>query len=117
MRLNKEILNLIKKSSTDPCVYYKGEGENLLLAAIYVDDILMAARNIKTKERFKKHLMKKFKVKDLGIAKYCLSIEIPQDRSRISLSQPGYIKDILARFGISDLNAVSTPIDPGANLR
>lgn len=82
----------------------------------YVDDILIVSNDQNKKNRVKSELTKLFKVKDLGTAKYCLGIEIRHDEEKVCLSQRGYIKEVLKRFGMSDCKPVDTPIALGIKL-
>jgi len=113
-RINEELLKFGAKF--DPCVYYTGAGKELTLIVVYVDDVLVMSRDKDRIEEVKQYLSKRFDVRDIGDAKYCLGLEIAQEEDSITLTQTGYIRDILARFGMSDCNAVSTPSNPGAKL-
>lgn len=53
-------------SSSDPCVYYKGQGEDIILIGTYVDDIVIVARDPKKIEELKHSLSAKFELKDSG---------------------------------------------------
>ena len=108
--------NLIQ-SACDPCVFYLGERENLVIVIIYVDDIIVAARkDCDTAGRLYAHLSEDFEVKDLGLAKYCLGIEFSQEEGKITMNQRGYIDDLLKRFGMVDSKPVATPMSQGTNL-
>jgi len=48
---------------------------------LYVDDMLIAARNKTHVQKFKVQLKKEFNMKDLGETKKILGIEITRDRS------------------------------------
>jgi hypothetical protein len=61
-------------------------------------------------------LMAKFKMKDLGVARQFLGLEISRDSDTISLGQEKYINDIIARFGMQDAFDVPTPLDPDVKL-
>lgn len=64
----------LEKSKTDPCIYYREAGDNRLIVAIYVDDLLILSN--KTGEERKDCLRRKFEMKDLGEAKQFLGIDI-----------------------------------------
>jgi len=81
-----------------------------------VDDILIASRHRDSIERIKGELANHFTIKDLGAAKYCLGIEVSRDREEIHLSQGGYIRDMLHKFGMNDCKPTRTPMDPGIKL-
>lgn len=56
-KLNQVLLGFgAKQSSADPCVYYRGRKENLLLIATYVDDILVASRDKRIIAKLKQYL-------------------------------------------------------------
>lgn len=83
---------------------------------VYVDDILTFYRNETDLNLFRKGLLQEFKVRDLGIARFCLGIEITRNKDRIIISQSGYIRELLSRFRMEDCNPVSTPVEPGMKL-
>lgn len=103
-------------TKSDPCVYQHGNGQSVTFMAVYVDDILIMSRDPKMIKKFHGQLSKKFKVKDLGEAGYCLGIEFSQSSGKISMQQRGYLNDLLNRFGMLDSKPVSTPMDPSVKL-
>jgi len=78
---------------------------------LYVNDILIAARNKTHVQKFKAQLKKKFEMKDLGKAKKILGMEITRDRGsgRLSLSQENYVLKMLERFNMVEARPVTTP--------
>lgn len=50
-----------------------------------------------------------FKIRDLGTPTFFLGIETISDKSGLLLSQQRYMKDILARAGMTDCKALATP--------
>lgn len=101
-------------TNSDPCVYI--DKKELTFVLVYVDDILIISNDKKRESEIKEKLSKHFKVKDLGDARYCLGIEIIRDRESITLSQTGYINEILQRFRMSSCKPVSTPLAPGSRF-
>ncbi|XP_077277091.1 uncharacterized protein LOC143905509 isoform X1 [Temnothorax americanus] len=104
----------LSPTNADPCVYVNDDGTFFLL--VYVDNILMASKGTKTTNRIIEILKSRFAVKDLGEAKYCLGIEIIKSRESTHLSQAGYIKDLLFRFGMADCKTSNTPLDSNIKL-
>lgn len=116
-RLDDELISYgLAPSSADPCIYYRGKGEDILLVLIYVDDILIASRDVRIVDDFKQYLKKSFEVKDLGKVKCCLGIEFSRSKGAIQLHQRGYINDILSRFGMSECKPAFTPLESNAEL-
>lgn len=72
-----------------------------IIILVYVDDLLVAYKEIQKLKMFKQKLEKEFSVRDLGETKFCLGIQITQSEGKngkeIRLSQTGYIRDILER--------------------
>ncbi|KAG7294957.1 hypothetical protein JYU34_022646 [Plutella xylostella] len=52
-----------------------------------------------------------FKMKDLGLAKSFLGIDIVQEKDKIIISQSKYLTKVLERFNMSNCKPMSTPID------
>jgi len=118
MRCDEELKKFgLKNSLADPCLYYQGKGEDALLVTVYVDDILVASRNLEHIESLKKHLSGVFDIKDLGDVKHCLGIEFSWKKNGIAMYQSAYIKEMLHRFGMTESKPVATPIEPGIKLK
>lgn len=54
---------------------------------VYVDDIILTGDHVEEIQRFKSFLDKELEIKDLGILKYFLEIEISRCKKGISASQ------------------------------
>jgi len=91
------------------CVYFKQE-DDLTYLMLYVDDMLIAARNKTYYQKLKTQLKKKFDTKDLGEAKNIISMEITWDKGsgRLWLSQENYVLKVLERFNITEVRPVTT---------
>ncbi|KAL6054460.1 Cysteine-rich receptor-like protein kinase 25-like protein [Balamuthia mandrillaris] len=117
--VHKEILAIgFYQSEADPCIYVKVEGGEIIILALYVDDVLLAAKTTKAMEPTKKQLSKAFKMKDLGEAKYILGIEIQRDyeNKRTYLSQQKFISDTLEKYGMTNAKPSVTPLVPHERL-
>ena len=90
-----------------------------VIIAAYVDDLLIMGHNTAEILDLKKHLCDKWKMKDLGSVKTYLGLDIERskDLHTIYVSQKTYIAKILERFGFSNSNPVSTPMEAGLNLQ
>jgi len=95
-----------KRSTADLCVYQKNQGENILIIAVYVDDILIFSNNQKQKNDIKEKLKKEFKLKDLGEVTNCLGIRITRNHQRglLWMDQSQYIDQVLNKFNMKDCN-------------
>ena len=90
-----------RRCNYDSCVYFiKNRDGSFVYLLLYVDDMLITARDKEEIKKVKSQLSAKFKMKDLGEAKKILGMEIMRDRKADSLylSQKGYIEKVLRRF-------------------
>lgn len=101
------------RSKYDSCVYFRQYDDiSFIYLLLYVDDMLIAARNKFQIDSLKSQLSKEFEMKDLGAAKKILGMEIHRDRQagKLFLSQKNYIQKILCRFNMDSCKSVSTPL-------
>lgn len=105
-------------TKSDACVYHILRDRSILVVAVYVDDVIIISNDIELKNALKNHLSNKFKMKDMGPAKFVLGMRITRDvkSGSISIDQSQYIRNILDRFGMSDCNSLSTPMDANQKL-
>ncbi|KAG8478983.1 hypothetical protein CXB51_028891 [Gossypium anomalum] len=103
----------LKRSSFDSCVYFKKKNDgSVVYLLLYVDDMLIAAKDKGEIRKVKAKLSEEFEMKNLGPAKKILGMEILRDRktSKLSLSQKGYIEKVLCRFNMQSAKPVSTSL-------
>ena len=77
---------------------------------LYVDDMLIACRDMSKIKELKRMLSREFDMKDFGAAKKILGLEIKRDREneRLYLSQIKYISKVLEKFNMVDAKPVFT---------
>lgn len=114
-KIDNALMSLqFKKSLCEPCVYIKSDDTgNLLILALYVDDILIFSKETPLKKRLKEDLMRMFEMKDLGRATYILGMRLNQEQNKITLDQKGYIKKVLEQFNMAECKPVYTPLENG----
>lgn len=110
--LNQKLKELgFSPTKGEPCLYISHRKKDVMLILTYVDDLLIASSSNSWISEVKRGLCCSFEVKDLGLAKFCLGIEIDQTEDHILLSQKGYICELLRRFGMDACNSVTTPAE------
>lgn len=83
---------------------------------IYVDDIVLAGDSVTEINKVKKILDSTFGIKDLGLLKFFLGIEVAHSSKGISLCQRQYCLNLLQDSGILASKPASTPMEPGSHL-
>lgn len=101
-----------EKSKCDPCVYIMID----LIIAIYVDDFLIFYTDSAKLDEIRKKLHGKFKMKDIGMAKNCLGMNINQGDGFIELDQGRYALEILQKFGMATCKAAVSPSELNQRL-
>ncbi|KAE9167915.1 hypothetical protein PF002_g30753 [Phytophthora fragariae] len=105
-------------ADADPCVYTRGEGEDECIVCLYVDDMLIASRQKAVIASVKAGIAEKFRIKDLGRARFILGIEIDYDMERrtLGISQKAYTESSIKKFGQENAKPCLTPLEPGVQL-
>ncbi|MED6183697.1 hypothetical protein PIB30_117439 [Stylosanthes scabra] len=89
---------------------------NNRVVSVYVDDIVITGNSVSEIAAIKRTLDDHFKIKDLGILKYFLGIEVAHSAQGISLSQHKYYMDLLSDSGLLGAKSTTSPMDSGTKL-
>ena len=89
-----------------------------IIISLYVDDLAIIGPNLDTIKSFIKELTKYFKLKDLGLIKDYLGVDIDYDLNKgiLKLSQTKYLTKVLERFNISNKTPKYTPLKANIKL-
>jgi hypothetical protein len=80
-------------------LYVKHQGKvDMLIVVLYVDDLILTKSNTKMIEEFKKYMMNKYEMSDMGLLHYFLRIELYQDQEEAFISQKMYEERILKKI-------------------
>ena len=101
----------------DPCLFYRWNGQNLILAGIYVDDIRLVCDSQEDIEYYSRQLDAALPMSTPDVNLW-LGMKVIHDRveGTIRISQPRSIEELLKDFGLESANPVSTPAEPGKKL-
>lgn len=99
-------------------MYIFGEDDKRVIVIIYVDDLILASKEIKELEQIKSKLKSAFKMVDLRPIHDILGVKVKRkgQTGSIFLSQEKYVDELLARFNMEDAKRVSTPIEPNIKI-
>ncbi|KAL0345270.1 UNVERIFIED_CONTAM: Retrovirus-related Pol polyprotein from transposon RE2 [Sesamum radiatum] len=101
------------QSPHDHCLFTKSTATSLTVLIVYVDDILIAGESAADIQDIKTYLHNLFTIKDLGVAKYYLGLEIARSTEGIAVTQTKYVKDLLLDTGMTQSKPASTPLPAG----
>lgn len=93
-----------------------GSGSKRLHVLVYVDDLIISGSTRELIAEFKEYLSTCFHMKDLGISKYFLGIEVALGPTGIYLCQRKYVLDILTETGLLAAKPVSFPLEQNHKL-
>nr|GEU52047.1 putative ribonuclease H-like domain-containing protein [Tanacetum cinerariifolium] len=103
--------NGFQKGKIDQTLFIKKQKGDILLAHIYVDDIIFGATNKDLCKSFKKLMKDKFQMTSMGELTFFLGLQVKQKKDGIFISQDKYMDEILRKFGLTERKSASTPID------
>ncbi|CAH9079543.1 unnamed protein product [Cuscuta epithymum] len=104
------------QSYADYSLFTLTRGHTQLNVLVYVDDLLIAGNDSAAISSFKSYLNTCFHMKDLGILKYFLGIEVARSPSGIFLTQRKYALDIITETGLLGAKPASSPIEQNHGL-
>jgi hypothetical protein len=91
-----------EQSLHEAAVYRRGNGGNVLLVRVYVDDLVIIGTKDAEVAAFKEEMKVTLHMSDLGPLSFYLGIEVHQDDSEITLRQTDYAKRIVELAGLTD---------------
>jgi hypothetical protein len=117
-RITKELKRAGLRAISEDQSVWVDERRNLILA-LYVDDIVLFAREAQEIQRIKTFLTDTFHMKDLGPIHTVLGMRVRRNRAErtLWLDQTHYIKDTLKEFQHEDCRPVLTPADGYEHLQ
>jgi hypothetical protein len=89
----------------------------LLIIALYVDDLILTGSNVKMIEEFKKDMVNKYEMSDMGLLHYFLGIEVYQDKEEVFISQRMYAEIFLRKFKMIGCKPMATPLAINEKLK
>ncbi|KAE9276483.1 hypothetical protein PR003_g29050, partial [Phytophthora rubi] len=100
-----------QRSMTEPCLYFRLEGDMTMLVLVYVDDILVATNAEEEKNKLFEDLDKEYGIKDQGLLKHYLGVEVEQTDECVIIRQRKYAHEIVEKFGYGEAHPVGNPME------
>ena len=105
-----------KKGVSRSNLYIKTDQGKLLVALVYVDDLIFASNNDEMSHEFSQSMAKEFEMSMIGELSHFLGLQVSQTRVGLCISQAKYLKDMLKKYGMEDCAPVSTPMTTNCKL-
>ncbi|KAJ0566355.1 putative RNA-directed DNA polymerase [Helianthus annuus] len=99
------------RSVCDHSMFTLSKGSVFVVLLVYVDDIIITGNSESEMLNVKQVLSVNFQIKDLGILKYFLGIEVLYSSEGLCLTQRKYCLELLDEFGYLGVKPVNTPIE------
>ena len=98
-----------RKGGIDKTLFVKQDAENLMIAQIYVDDIVFGGMSNEMLRHFVQQMQSEFEMSLVGELTYFLGLQVKQMEDSIFLSQSKYAKNIVKKFGMENASHKRTP--------
>ena len=91
-------------------LYIKTDQGKLLVALVYVDDLIFASNNDEMSHEFSQSMSKEFEMSMIGELSHFLGLKVSQTRAGLCISQAKYLKGMLKIYIMEDCAPMSTPM-------
>ena len=88
----------------------------MIVAQVYIDDIIFGSTKDELAHDFSKLMQAKFEMSMIGKLTHFLGLQIRQQDLGIFLSQSKYAKNLVKMFGLKSASSIRTPISPNVKL-
>uniref|UniRef100_A0A2A4J3A4 Reverse transcriptase Ty1/copia-type domain-containing protein n=1 Tax=Heliothis virescens TaxID=7102 RepID=A0A2A4J3A4_HELVI len=105
-----------RKSMYEPCLFVKITENVKTYIALFVDDFFIFSSCNKEIDYLKAQLSARFQLKDLGILKQCLGMDVTIEKGKICIHQKKFIEKLLCKFNMQYCNGVQTPMEVNLKL-
>ena len=104
------------RGKANQTLFIKREDSELIVAQVYVDDIIFGSTKDELTHSFSKLMQAESEMRMIGELTHFLGLQIRQQDSAIFLSQSKYVKNLMKKFGLESAGSVRTPISPNVKL-
>ncbi|CAJ2662564.1 unnamed protein product [Trifolium pratense] len=98
-----------RKGGHDKTLFVKEKEEKLMIAQIYVDDIVFGGMSEEMVQHFVQQMQSEFEMSLVGELTYFLGLQVKQMEDTIFVSQSKYAKNMVKKFGMENAAHKRTP--------
>ncbi|CAL9020228.1 unnamed protein product, partial [Prunus brigantina] len=116
-RLSSHLLgNGYVRGSVDKTLFVKRFKKDVLIAQVYVDDIVVGSTSDLHVQDFIRVMTSEFEMSLVGELNYFLGLQIKQCHDGIFVSQSKYAKNLVSKFGLEGAKSARTPMSTSAKI-
>ena len=104
------------RGQADQILFIKKENGELIVAQVYVDDIIFGSTKDELAHDFSKLMQDEFEMSMIGQLSHFLGLQIRQQESSIFISQSKYAQNLVKKFGLESISSVRTPMSLNVKL-
>jgi len=104
-----------KRGGVDKTLFIKHFKTGMIIAQIYVDDIVFGSTSQGKVDEFVSQMTKEFEMSMVGELSYFLGLQVKQLKEGIFITQAKYAKNLVKRFGLEGSKHMTTPM--GTNIK
>ena len=97
-------------------LFIKNKDGKLIVAQVYIDDIIFGSTKDELAHSFSKLMQAKFEMSMIGELTHFPELQILQQDLGIFPSQSKYAKNLVKKFSLESANSVRTPMSPNVKL-
>ena len=90
-----------QECDSEPCLFYKRQGKDRVMVFLYVDDFIIAATDGHLLAKYRSLVATKYKIKEIGIPKKILGINLIRDGNDIIINQEDKIIKLAEKYKLS----------------
>ncbi|GJT53877.1 putative ribonuclease H-like domain-containing protein [Tanacetum coccineum] len=102
--------NGFHRGKINQTLFIEKQKGDILLAQVYVDDIIFGSTKKELCTEFKKLMHDKFHISFIGELTFFLGLKVKQKEDGIFISHDKYVADILRKFSFTYVRTASTPM-------
>ena len=116
-RLTQFLINQnFERGSVDKTLFIQKTNDSILIAQIYVDDIVFGSTCNSFTEEFANLMKSEFEMSMVGELNFFLGLQVKQLTDGMFISQTKYAKELIKRFGLDSAKHMNTPMSTTLKL-
>ena len=105
-----------KSGQADWTFFVKRDEKSLLVAQVYVDNIVFGSIIDHLAQEFSEEMKREFEISMVGELNYFLRLQVKERKDGIFISQDKYAKNLVKRFDLDSKKHTSTPMSSSVKL-